>query len=145
MRDAVLERLPETDVLIGAAAVADYRPADVATQKIKKGQELSLRLERTPDILAEVAARRTQTGLPRLVIGFAAETQDLLTNATAKLRAKNLDLIVANDVSQQDIGFGSDDNRVTLLYPDGRQEPLPILSKTEVAARVLHATLRLMK
>jgi phosphopantothenoylcysteine decarboxylase / phosphopantothenate---cysteine ligase len=144
MRDAVLERLPETDILIGAAAVADYRPAEVAEQKIKKGQDLSIKLVRNPDILAEVAARRGQTGLPRFVIGFAAETQDLLANAAAKLRAKNLDLIVANDVSQPGIGFGAEDNRVTLIYPDGRQEPLPVLSKSEVAARILSATLRLM-
>jgi phosphopantothenoylcysteine decarboxylase/phosphopantothenate--cysteine ligase len=144
MRDAVVERLPETDILIGAAAVADYRPSEVARQKIKKNQDVTLKLVRNPDILAEVAVRRAQTGLPRFVIGFAAETQDLLTNAAAKLKSKNLDLIVANDVTQEGAGFGSDDNRVTLLYPDGRQEPLPILSKTEVAQRVLHATLRLM-
>jgi phosphopantothenoylcysteine decarboxylase / phosphopantothenate---cysteine ligase len=144
MRDAVLERLPEIDILIGAAAVADYRPAEVAEQKIKKGQDLAIKLTRNPDILAEVAARRGQTGLPRFVIGFAAETQDLLANAAAKLRAKNLDLIVANDVSQPGIGFGAEDNRVTLIYPDGRQEPLPVLSKNEVAARILSATLRLM-
>lgn len=144
MRDAVLERLPETDILIGAAAVADYRPAEVAGQKIKKGQDLELKLVRNPDILAEVAARRGQTGLPRFVVGFAAETEDLLTNAAAKLRAKNLDLIVANDVTQPGSGFGTEDNRVTLIYPDGRQEPLPILPKSEVAARILAATLRLM-
>lgn len=145
MRDAVLERLPETDVLIGTAAVADYRPADIAPQKIKKGQDLTIPLIKNPDILAEVAARRGQTGLPRLVIGFAAETEDLLANAAAKLKSKNLDLIVANDVTQPSSGFGSDDNRVTLLYPDGRQEPLPILAKTEVAERVLYATLRLIQ
>jgi phosphopantothenoylcysteine decarboxylase / phosphopantothenate---cysteine ligase len=146
MRDAVLERLPETDVLIGAAAVADFRPAEVAEHKIKKNNDLQqLRLVRNPDILAEVAARRTHSGLPRFVIGFAAETQDLLVNAAAKLRAKNLDLIVANDVTRAETGFGSDDNRVTLIYPDGRQEPLPVLPKSEVAARVLAAALRLMK
>lgn len=145
MRDAVLERLPETDLLIGAAAVADYRPADVALHKIKKGQDLSLKLIRNPDILAEVAARRAQTGLPRFVIGFAAETEDLLINAAAKLKSKNLDLIVANDVSQPDSGFNADDNRVTLIYPDGRQEPLPMLSKAEVAQRVLAAALRLVQ
>ncbi|HEX9117013.1 MAG TPA: phosphopantothenoylcysteine decarboxylase, partial [Anaerolineae bacterium] len=114
-------------------------------QKIKKGQDLTIPLIKNPDILAEVAARRGQTGLPRLVIGFAAETEDLLANAAAKLKSKNLDLIVANDVTQPSSGFGSDDNRVTLLYPDGRQEPLPILAKTEVAERVLYATLRLIQ
>ncbi len=79
------------------------------------------------------------------MIGFAAETDDLLANAAAKLRAKNLDLIVANDVTQPNGGFGADDNRVTLIYPDGREEPLPLLPKTDVAQRVLAATLRLMK
>lgn len=144
MRDAVLARLPETDVVIGAAAVADFRPAEPAAQKIKKepGQEeMTVRLVRNPDILAEVAARRAQIGWPKVVIGFAAETQDLLANAAAKLAAKKLDIIAANDVTEPGSGFGSDDNRVTLLYADGRQEPLPIMSKGDVAARVLEAAM----
>ncbi len=144
MCDAVLARLAETDILIGAAAVADFRPAEAAGQKIKKtpGQEeLTLRLVRTPDILAEVAARRAQFGAPRVVVGFAAETQDLLANAAAKLAAKKLDIIVANDVTEPGSGFGADDNRVTLLYADGRQVALPIMSKAEVAAAVLEAVL----
>jgi phosphopantothenoylcysteine decarboxylase/phosphopantothenate--cysteine ligase len=148
MRDAVLARLPETDVLIGAAAVADFCPADVAGQKIKKepGQEeLIVHLVRTPDILAEVAGRRAALGRPQVVVGFAAETQDLLANAAAKLAAKRLDMIVANDVTQPGSGFGADDNRVTLLYADGRQEPLPLLSKTEVAARVLEAVAGMLR
>ncbi len=142
MRDAVLGRLPATDVLIGAAAVADFRPADPASQKIKKtpGQEeLTVRLVRNPDILAEVAGRRTEIGQPKIVIGFAAETQEMLANAAAKLAAKRLDIIVANDVTESGSGFGADDNRVTLLYADGRQEPLPLLGKREVAERVMAA------
>lgn len=142
MCDAVLARLAETDILIGAAAVADFCPADVAGQKIKKapGQAgLTLELTRTPDILAEVAARRAETGWLRVVIGFAAETQDLLANAAAKLASKKLDIIVANDVTEPGSGFGADDNRVTLLYADGRQEALPIMAKGEVAVRVLES------
>lgn len=145
MCDAVLARLAETDILIGAAAVADFRPAEAAGQKIKKkpGQEeLTLRLVRTPDILAEVAARRAEIGAPKVVVGFAAETQDLLANAAAKLAAKRLDIIVANDVTEPGSGFGADDNRVTLLYADGRQVALPIMPKAEVAAVVLEAVMQ---
>ncbi len=148
MCDAVLARQPQTDMLIGAAAVADFRSADPAAQKIKKvpGQAgLTVELVRNPDILAEVAARRGNLGWPKVVIGFAAETQDLLANAAAKLEAKRLDIIVANDVTESGSGFGSDDNRVTLLFADGRQEPLPIMAKGEVARQVLEATLILLK
>ena len=142
--EAVLARTGRTHLLIGAAAVADFRPEDAAAQKIKKtpGQEgLTLHLVRNPDILGQVAEVRAATGWPRMVIGFAAETQDLLANAGAKLRAKRLDLIVANDVTEPGSGFGSDDNRVTLLFADGRQAPLPAMSKLDVARRVLAAAL----
>jgi phosphopantothenoylcysteine decarboxylase / phosphopantothenate---cysteine ligase len=142
MRDAVLDRLPQTDVLIGAAAVADFRPAEPAAQKIKKDPEqetLMLQLIRNPDILAEVAARRVETHRPHLIVGFAAETQDLLANAAAKLAAKHLDIIVANDVAEPGSGFGADANHVTLLYRDGKQEALPLLPKDEVAWLVLEA------
>ncbi len=109
------------------------------------GQEaLTLRLVRNPDILGEVAIRRAQIGQPGVVIGFAAETQDCSPNAAAKLAAKRLDIIVANDVTEPGSGFGSDDNRVTLLFADGRQEPLPIMSKGDVAARVLDAAMELL-
>ena len=147
MCDAVLDRLQQTDILIGAAAVADFRPAEAASQKIKKApgmEELTLRLVRNPDILGEVATRRAQIGRPAVVIGFAAETQDLLANAATKLSAKRLDIIVANDVTEPGSGFGADDNRVTLLFADGRQEPLPIMSKGDVAARVLDAAMELL-
>lgn len=144
MCDAVLARAEETDILIGAAAVADFRPAEAASHKIKKtpGQEtMTVRLVRNPDILAEVAGRRAETGWPKVVVGFAAETQDLLANAGAKLRAKRLDIIAANDVTEAGSGFGADDNRVTLLFADGREEVLPIMAKIAVARRVMEAAL----
>jgi phosphopantothenoylcysteine decarboxylase/phosphopantothenate--cysteine ligase len=147
MCDAVLGHLQQTDILIGAAAVADFRPAEAASQKIKKTpslEDLTLHLVRNPDILGEVAARRAQIGQPAVVIGFAAETQDLLANAAAKLAVKRLDIIVANDVTEPGSGFGSDDNRVTLLFANGRQEPLSIMPKGQVAARVLEAATELL-
>lgn len=142
MCDAVLARLAEADVLIGAAAVADFRPAEAAHQKIKKmpdQEALTIELVRNPDILAQVAAQRAEIARPTVVVGFAAETEDLLANAAAKLAAKRLDLIVANDVTRPGSGFASDDNAVTLLFADGRQEPLPLLPKREAAHAVLEA------
>ncbi len=113
-------------------------------RKIKKGEaeELTLRLVRNPDILAEVAARRGPK--PAVVVGFAAETEDLVANAKAKLVEKRLDLIVANDVTAPDSGFGADTNRVTLLDRRGRVEALPLLPKTEVAERVLDWAVELL-
>ncbi|PWH15576.1 MAG: bifunctional phosphopantothenoylcysteine decarboxylase/phosphopantothenate--cysteine ligase CoaBC [Ardenticatenia bacterium] len=134
MRDAVLAALEGADALVMAAAVADYRPVQVSAQKIKKTEEnLMLELTRTPDILGEVAGLRAAGRGPRVVVGFAAETADLLANAQAKLRQKRLDLIVANDVSAPDAGFGVDTNRVTLLWADGSVEPLPLMTKEELA------------
>jgi phosphopantothenoylcysteine decarboxylase/phosphopantothenate--cysteine ligase len=147
MRDAVIPSLVGTDILIAAAAVADFRPALVSPEKIKKGpaeQGLTLELLRTPDILAEVAVQRRSTGWPRVVVGFAAETQDLLENASAKLKAKHLDLIVANDVTEPGSGFGSDENRVTLLYRDGRRESLELMPKADVAERIVRAAMTLL-
>jgi phosphopantothenoylcysteine decarboxylase / phosphopantothenate---cysteine ligase len=146
MAGAVLERLNQIDALIMAAAVADYRPAQAAEHKIKKeegGEELALRLVRTIDILAEVALARGDGPSP-VVVGFAAETRDLLANAGAKLARKRLDLIAANDVSAPDSGFGADTNRVTLLFPDGRVEPLPLLSKLDVAHEILTRVVALL-
>jgi phosphopantothenoylcysteine decarboxylase/phosphopantothenate--cysteine ligase len=140
MLAAVLEATREADVLIMAAAVADFRPGTVAEQKIKKKGEtegLALELVRNPDILAEVAAQKAAGHGPRLSIGFAAETEDLLANAKGKLARKKLDLIVANDVSASDAGFAVDTNRVTLVAADGSIEALPLLSKVEVAERIL--------
>ena len=135
MRDAVEEATTSTDVLIMAAAVADYRPSQPAGDKIKKSDEpMSLSLERTPDILAEV-------GGPFVRVGFAAETTDVVENAKAKLRAKQLDLIVANDVSATDAGFGSDMNRCILIDANGTEE-LDLLPKSEVADRILDRVAR---
>ncbi|MER2598941.1 MAG: bifunctional phosphopantothenoylcysteine decarboxylase/phosphopantothenate--cysteine ligase CoaBC [Caldilineales bacterium] len=138
MRDATFDLLPRTDVLIGAAAVADYRPAVVAEQKIKKQSgSLPLELVRNPDILAEIGAQRAASGYPRVMIGFAAETQDLLTNGKHKLEAKKLDLILVNDVSAPHSGFGTETNQVTLLDKWGDVLPWPLLSKEEVADRLM--------
>jgi phosphopantothenoylcysteine decarboxylase/phosphopantothenate--cysteine ligase len=138
MQAAVLETCPSADALIMAAAVADFRPAHPAEQKIKKGQgNPTLELIPNPDILAAVKNQRAQTGKPELVVGFAAETQALLDNAQVKLQAKGLDLIVANDVSTVEAGFEVDTNRVTLLWAHGEQEELPLMSKADVAAKLI--------
>jgi len=142
MQQAVLEALPESDALIMAAAVADYRPTVAAAHKIKKGETgLELELVRTSDILAEVATQRAELGRPRVVVGFAAETQDVVANAQAKLKAKRLDLMVANDARQ---AMGADVNRVTLLDASGGVEELPLLPKEEVAERVMHRVVELL-
>jgi phosphopantothenoylcysteine decarboxylase/phosphopantothenate--cysteine ligase len=139
MRDATLAACEgHADVLLMAAAVADYRPTAAAPHKIKKqAADLTLNLARTPDILAAVATQREGAGFPRVVVGFAAETQDLLTNARAKLAAKQLDLIVANDVTARDAGFARETNRVLLIGRDESVEQLPLMSKAAVAEAVL--------
>ena len=145
MHDAVLSAVERADVLLMAAAVADYRPAAAAAQKIKKGKgDLSLRLARTPDILSSVAVRRAETGFPRVVVGFAAESENLVENARAKLAAKNLHLIVANDVTSPDAGFGTETNRVVILHREGGVEELGLMSKAAVAEAVLERVLILL-
>jgi phosphopantothenoylcysteine decarboxylase / phosphopantothenate---cysteine ligase len=145
METAVLSACGQADVLLMAAAVADFRPARAVTQKIKKISGLpSIDLEPTSDILSAVSQRRAQTGSPRIVVGFAAETQDLLTNAGTKLKSKQLDLMVANDISQAGSGFGVDTNQVTLLYPDGQSMPLPLSSKSDVAERIINEVIKLL-
>jgi phosphopantothenoylcysteine decarboxylase/phosphopantothenate--cysteine ligase len=144
MRDVVLAASDGADALVMAAAVADYRPGQAAGQKIKKaGEELTLRLMRTPDILAEVALLRQAGRGPRVSIGFAAETEELLSNARQKLEQKHLDLIAANDVTADDAGFSVDTNRVTLLAADGSVEALPLMSKDEVAHEMWERVARL--
>jgi len=138
MMAAVLQETADADVLIMAAAVADFRPKSIAVQKMKKSGGLPhVELEPTEDILAAVARRRVETGFPRRTIGFAAETEALLANASVKLAAKKLDLIAANDVSAPDAGFEVDTNRVVLLFADGRQENLEKATKTEVAEMIM--------
>jgi len=142
MHEAVMKELPKATVFISAAAVADYRPTQRAATKIKKSESsLVLKLERTRDILSEVASARTN-GL--LVIGFAAETNDVLINAQEKLQAKNLDVIVANDVSRGDAGFDSTENVITIVRRDA-QGPLelPLMSKLDAAHRILDEIVRL--
>ncbi|MCL6473849.1 MAG: bifunctional phosphopantothenoylcysteine decarboxylase/phosphopantothenate--cysteine ligase CoaBC [Firmicutes bacterium] len=141
MLDACLQVYEEVDVVIATAAVSDYRPAEVWQGKRKKSEEeWTIRLVPNPDILRTLGERKGR----HILVGFAAETQELLANAQAKLREKNLDLIVANDVSEEDSGFRSDTNRVTLLWADGRQEPLPLMTKQEVARHLLEKVKQLV-
>jgi phosphopantothenoylcysteine decarboxylase/phosphopantothenate--cysteine ligase len=138
MQSAVLESTATADALVMAAAVADYRPTSSARQKIKKQREgLRLDLVRTADILSTVAKRRNRSGHPRVVIGFAAETQDLISNAREKLLSKGVDLIVANDVSAAGSGFETETNRVTLLDAAGGIEAHPLMPKTAVAEVII--------
>ena len=130
MRSAVLEAVTDADALIMTAAVADYRPETAAEQKIKKSEAgISLDLVRTTDILAEVASKRTDSSRLKAVVGFAAETESLLVNAREKLTRKQLDIIVANDVSARDSGFSVDTNRVTLIDSSGKANELPLMQK----------------
>jgi phosphopantothenoylcysteine decarboxylase/phosphopantothenate--cysteine ligase len=145
MREVALAACAEANVLLMAAAVADYRPAETALQKIKKGEgERTLRLERTPDVLESVAAQRSETGSPDVVVGFAAESQDLVVNARAKLAAKGLDLIVANDITAKDAGFGAETNRVVILDREGSAEELPLMRKGAVAEAILDRVVPLL-
>ena len=138
MLAAVLAESAESDALVMAAAVADFRPKDRAKDKIKKeGGVPQIELEATEDILKTVAKQRAETRCPRVVVGFAAESRDLLENASHKLKSKGLDFIAANDISASGAGFAVETNRVTLLFADGRTESLPLMSKAEVAEVIL--------
>jgi phosphopantothenoylcysteine decarboxylase/phosphopantothenate--cysteine ligase len=140
MQSAVKAKFAGSTIAIFAAAVADYRPAEKSGQKIKRGKEgLMLRLEPNPDILATVAREKGD----RLVVGFAAETEHVAENARKKLAEKNADMIVANDVSKEGAGFDGNTNIVTLFSRDGRDLPLPRMSKPEVAERIFDEVLRL--
>jgi phosphopantothenoylcysteine decarboxylase/phosphopantothenate--cysteine ligase len=140
MRQAVLKLLPEASIVIKTAAVADYRTKDAADQKIKRKGPLTLELEPTVDILAELARHKKN----QLIIGFAAETQNVLENARKKLTSKSLDAIVVNDVSREGVGFDSDRNAVTILSHDEVVE-VPETTKWDVAQRVLDQVVRLRK
>jgi phosphopantothenoylcysteine decarboxylase/phosphopantothenate--cysteine ligase len=138
MELAVLDSCVQANALIMAAAVADYRPTHQKIHKIKKNNEnLIIELEPTSDILASINQKRQDFQHPLVVVGFAAETENLINNARSKLERKNLDIIVANDVSAPDAGFSVDTNRVTLIYADGAVEDLPLMSKIEVAQVIL--------
>ena len=165
MLEAVLVESAESEALIMAAAVADFRPKNLAKDKIKKeGGIPQIELEATEDILKTVSEQRrppategsversekpalsiVKTNEPRVVVGFAAESRDLLENAAHKLKSKGLDFIAANDISADDAGFAVETNRVTLLFSDGRQEVLPLMNKTEVAEVILERVAKLLE
>lgn len=140
MHEAVAHHSESADIAILAAAVSDYTPAEVSAHKIKKhGDTLTLQLTRTQDILGSL---RTPLGFTGTLVGFAAETQNLETNARDKLTRKSCDLIIANDVSQPGIGFDSDHNEVLLVYPD-HSKPLPLASKHHLAHTLCQAIVEL--
>ena len=142
MFEAVTARAPEQDIIIKAAAVADYRPATVAADKVKKHDgEMNIALERTDDILAWVGAHKPEK---LFVCGFSMETRDMLANSSAKLEKKNLDMVVANNLKVAGAGFGVDTNVVTFITPDGARE-LPLMSKDDVADAILDEILKRRK
>ncbi len=142
MREAVLARVRSSSIIIKAAAVADYRPASRSVEKIKKTDApLALELVRNPDILGELGTIKGE----RILVGFAAETGTLLENAVKKLAEKNLDMVVANDVSQAGAGFNVDTNIAKLLFRDGRMEDLPLMRKDELADLILDRVAALRK
>jgi len=142
MRRAMLKHLPEADIVIKAAAVADYRPTRFSPSKMKKTKErLSLELERTPDILKEIGKKKGK----RILIGFAAETEELVENARGKLWEKNLDLIVANEIGQSQGGFAQETNQVKIIDREGGVEVLPLLPKAQVAEIILERAMELVK
>jgi phosphopantothenoylcysteine decarboxylase / phosphopantothenate---cysteine ligase len=145
MHQATLEAARKSDVLIMAAAVSDFRPASTSAQKVKRGQgSLALELEPTEDILRAVAEGRSKAGHPKIMVGFAAESQDLLANASVKLKAKGLSFIVANDITAPEAGFGVDTNQVTLIGIDGAVQAFPVMTKAEVAEIVLDRVVQLL-
>ena len=139
MAQAVFENMEDSDIIIKTAAVSDYRPKDPSTQKIKKEKgELVLYLERTQDILKEIGRRK----MNQILVGFAAETENLEQHAETKRVEKNLDIIVGNIVGESSSGFGADTNKVTLFYKDGTKEPLPMMEKDAVAHILLDRILK---
>ena len=135
MAEAVKSRAPEMNIIIMAAAVADYRPVHIHQGKMKKlPGNLTLELERTEDILASLGQMKPEG---QILVGFAAETDDLLLNAAGKLQRKNLDWIAANDVSRSDRGFGTSTNAVTMICKDGRRLDLPLADKKDIARAIL--------
>lgn len=142
MYEAVMQDIQQQDVFIACAAVADYRPAQIAKHKIKKNQDneqVSIELERNPDIVASVAALENKP----FTVGFAAETQELEHYALDKLQRKNLDMIAANDVSKPEQGFNQDNNAITLYWPEGKQE-LPLDKKSELALAICYKIAELL-
>jgi phosphopantothenoylcysteine decarboxylase/phosphopantothenate--cysteine ligase len=142
MEKEVLKAFPSSTIVIKAAAVTDYRPETFVPQKIKKKQSaLHLALVQNPDILYQLGQKKKG----QFLVGFAAETEDLLKNAQQKLKEKRLDLIVANPIGQTGAGFGSDTNQVLLLFSDGKTKSLPILTKDEVAHFIFDTILKIKR
>ena len=142
MYEAVMSRFSGVDIVVKTAAVADYRPLQFSNQKVKKQDgPLSLALTRNPDILAELGRKKDQ----QILVGFAAETSNLEKYARQKVTDKNLDLLVANDISQNGAGFGSDTNIVKFFYPNGGMKEMPLMDKTVLAGRILDEVLALRR
>jgi phosphopantothenoylcysteine decarboxylase/phosphopantothenate--cysteine ligase len=142
MRKAVLTHMEGCSVVIKTAAVSDYRPKEISQKKLKKAEpNYSLELERTRDILEEIGKKKGD----RILVGFAAETEDLMANARKKLMEKNLDFIVVNDVTKPGAGFGLDTNQVKILYSSGEVKDLPLMLKEEVSSLILNDVIRLLK
>ena len=138
MCDAVLKEIASADALVMSAAVADFKPARFSREKIKKEKGLeTIQLEPTKDILSEVAKIKKKNKYDLKVVGFAAESQDLKSNAIKKMHAKAMDMIVANDITEPQAGFNGDTNKVLLLFSDGSSEQLPLMQKSEVAEKIL--------
>lgn len=140
MKEAVEARYDQVDVVIMAAAVADFRVAHVEDQKIKKMESMTLKLIKNPDILESLGKTKSH----QILVGFAAETQNLVAYGQAKVAKKNLDMLVANDVSKSDGGFNVDTNEGYILYPDGGQEVIPHMTKVQMAAHILAALSRII-
>ncbi len=141
MYTACMEVFPQVDIAVKAAAVADYTPASYQPGKIKKGEDMKLSLVRTQDILQNLGAKKQK----QILVGFAAEAADLEQNALAKLQRKHLDMIAANDISRADIGFGSDENLVTLFFADGTKKVLQKAEKEQIADGILDEALHLLQ
>jgi phosphopantothenoylcysteine decarboxylase/phosphopantothenate--cysteine ligase len=142
MRKAVLGHMEGCSVVIKAAAVSDFRPKAVSLQKMKKAEaSTSLTLEKTEDILSEIGKKKRDG----ILLGFAAETENVVANAQKKLKEKNLDLIVVNDVTRPGAGFGQDTNQVKILFPSGEVKDLPLMSKEEVSQSILDEVGKLLK
>jgi phosphopantothenoylcysteine decarboxylase/phosphopantothenate--cysteine ligase len=138
MKEAVMLHMKEADIIIKSAAVADYRPAEISSEKIKKSEEeLTIKLEKNPDILFELGKVKGD----RVLIGFAMETQNLIENAKAKVQKKNLDFIVANDLRTEGAGFAGDTNVVKIIDRQGSIEEVPLMKKSELADIVLDRAL----
>ena len=143
MYKEVISRFSDSDIVIKAAAVSDYRPRDIVRKKIKKKtKQLNLPLVANPDILEEIGKRKRPG---QIIVGFALETEDLIANAKKKLKTKNCDMIVANDVSVPGAGFELDTNIVSIIYPDGHVESLAKMKKDEIARQILRRVVRLIR